>query len=358
MTVGILQDIIEKVREVSASGNSLQVTDEKIVKYINSYYLYDLPNDLRNIKLKDVYAFNTYQGVDVYPFDFDHWSTVEGPAYCGKIQIPLFQDKRSFYAYNFNSQQLETFDSGDGTEGPYSGNTQAYPIIKSTNNNPRVSTQVSNSSVFPAGYPPTFSQNNIDRLQNILISANTATSSLHVTDDGAGNLIGDCTTGTINYATGAIANLKFAINGIDEDVPSGNNINIQYCQAVQGQPYTILFFQNQFTVRPVPDQAYTIELTAYRQPSQALLGTNSNTTPDLGGRPEEMYWWELIAFGVAKKLYQDRLDTDGVQMMDAFLQEKISEARTRTYGQLGTRQVQTMFRDETNNNNQIGWTRW
>ncbi len=51
MTIGTLQDIIEKVREVSASGNSLQVTDEKIIKYINSYYLYDLPNDLRNIKL-------------------------------------------------------------------------------------------------------------------------------------------------------------------------------------------------------------------------------------------------------------------------------------------------------------------
>lgn len=354
MTVGILQDIIEKVREVSASGNSLQVTDSKIIKYINSYYLYDLPNDLRNIKLKDVYVFNTFQGVDVYPFDFDHWSTVEGPAYCGKIQIPLFQDKANFYAYNFNSQQLETFDSGDGTVGPYVGNTQAYPLIKSTNNNPRVSTPTSNTGVFPAGYPPTFSQNNIDRLQNILISANTATSSLHVTDDGAGNLIGDCVAGgTIDYLTGAISNLTFT-----QAVPGGNDINIQYCQAVEGQPYTMLFFQNQFTLRPVPDQAYTIELTAYRQPSQALLGTNSTSTPDLGGRPEELYWWELIAFGVAKKLYQDRLDTDGVAMMDAFLQEKISEARTRTYGQLGSRQISTMFRDESNLNNTGAYISW
>lgn len=354
MTVGLLQDIIEKVREVSASGNSDQVTDTKIIKYINSYYLYDLPNDLRNIKLKDVYTFNTIQGVDTYPFDFDHWSTVEGPAYCGKIQITLFQNKSSFYAYNFSSQQLLTFDYGDGGPGPYAGNTQVYPVIRSYNNNPAVDTQTSNVQVFPAGYPPTFSQSNISRVQNILISANTATSSLHVTDDGAGNLIGDCLAGgTINYQTGAIAGLTFTA-----DVPSGNDINIQYIQQVQGQPYTILFFQNQFTVRPVPDQAYTIEMTAYRQPSQALLGTTSLTEPNLAGRPEELYWWELIAFGVAKKLYQDRLDTDGVAVMDAFLQEKISEARTRTYSQLGTRQINTIFRDETNNNNMPGWIRW
>ena len=353
MTVGILQDIIEKVREVSASGNSLQVTDTKIIKYINSYYLFDFPDDLRILKLKDVYTFNTVQGVDTYPFNFDGWSTIEAPAYCGKVQITLFQDKSSFYSYNFNTQQLETFDFGDGTTGPYSGTTQASPLIKSINNNPITDTQLSNTSVFPAGYPPTFAESNISRIQNILISANTATSSLHVTDDGAGNLIGDCIAGgTIDYQTGAIAALTFT-----SIVPSGNDINIQYTQAVLGQPLNMLFFQEQFVLRPVPDQAYTIEVTAYREPSKALLGTTSSTTPNLNGRPEQFDWWELIAFGVAKKLYQDRLDMDGVQMMEAFLQEKISEARTRTYGQLGKRQAITMFRDETNQNN-LGWGPW
>lgn len=349
MTVGILQDIIEKVRECAALGTGDQSTEQKIIKYINSYYVLDLPNDLRNLKLKDVYTFNTIQGVDTYPFDFDQWSTVESPAYCGKIQIPIFQDKASFYRYNFNSQQLQTFDQGDGTTGPYSGTTQAYPIIRSVYNNPIVDTKTAPTGVFPAGYPPAFRDSNISRAQNILISANTALSSLHVTDDGAGNLIGDCTSGTIDYQTGAIANLVFT-----SAVPSDNDINIQYTQAVLGKPYTILFFQNQFTLRPIPDQAYTIEMTAYREPSKALLGTSSLTVPNLNGRPEELCWWELIAFGVAKKFYQDRLDTDGVQIMDAFLQEKISEARTRTYGQLSTRSINTMFRNEAFNNNQVG----
>ena len=354
MTVGILNDIVEKIREVSASGNSLQVTDSKIIKYLNSYYLYDFPDDLRILKLKDTYTFNTIQGVDTYPFNFDDWSTVEAPAYCGKIQITLFQDKASFYSYNFNSQQLETFDSGAGNAGPYSGTTQASPIVRSVNNNPMASTRTSPTGVFPSGYPPTFAANNISRIQNILISANTATSTLNVTDDGAGNLIGDCLAGgTINYTTGAIASLTFTAS-----IPSGNDINIQYIQAVLGQPFTILFFQNQFVLRPIPDQGYTIEITAYREPSQALLGTTSLTVPNLSGRPEHFDWWELLAFGTAKKLYQDRLDMDGVQMMEAFIQEKISEARTRTYGQLGSRQSNTMFRDETTEQNTGGWFGW
>lgn len=354
MTIGTLQDIIERIREMSASGNSQQVTDEKIIKLINSYYLLDLPNDLRNLKLKDTYTFNTIQGVDVYPFDFDHWSTVEGPCYCGKINISLFQDKTTFFRYNFNSQQLETFALGDGTAGPYSGVTQANPILRSYYNNPIVSTATAPTGVFPAGYPPNFTQNNISRIQNILISANTATSTVNVTDDGAGNLIGDCLSGgTINYQTGVISNLTFT-----QLIPGDNNVNIQYLQAVEGQPYSILFYQGVFVCRPVPDQGYTIEMTAYRQPSQALLGTNSNTAPTLTGRPEELCWWEVIVFGVAKKLYQERLDTDGVAMMDAYLEEKLSEARTRTYGQLGTRSISTMYRDESTNQNISGWLGW
>jgi hypothetical protein len=350
MSVGNLQDIIEKIREVSASGNSNQVTDEKIIKYINSFYLYDLPNEFRNLKLQDVYTFNTIQNVDTYPFDFDHWETIEAPAYCGKILMVLFQDKMSFYNYYSKSQQLQNFAIGDGTAGAYSFTTQTTPILASVNNNPIADTAVSSTQIFPAGYPPAFSEPNISRIQNILISANTATGSLSVTDDGAGNLIGDCLVGgTIDYQTGNVANLNFT-----QAVPAGNNVTIQYLQSVQGQPFSILFYQNQFVLRPVPDQAYTIEISAYRRPSQALLGTTSATSPNLAGRPEQYDWWELIAFGVAKKLYQDRLDDVGVQQMQKYYDEKLSDCNTRTYAQLSKRQSNTMFRDETKN--QIGQT--
>ena len=339
---GNLQDIITKIREISASGNTLQVTDQKIIKYLNSYYLYDLPQDLRLLKLKDVYTFNTIQGIDTYPFDYIGWSTIQPPAYSAKQQMAFYQDPALFYGSSFNLQTTEAFDTGDGTSGPYSGTTQGSPILRSVNNNPMVDTKTAPTGVFPAGTPVSFAQNNISRIQNILITANTATSSLHVTDDGAGNLIGDCLVGgTIDYQTGVIAGLTFT-----STVPSGNSIFIEYKAITLGQPFSLLFFQQQFILRPMPDKAYTIDIIGYRTPSQILMGTDSETAPDLGGVPEDFEWWELIAFGVAKKLYQDRLDMQGVQMMQMFIDEQVSNARTTTYGQLSKQRVPTIFQDQ------------
>jgi len=349
MQPGILQDILEKAREVGAAGNSQQNTDVKLIKMLNSFYLNDLPDDMRILKLKDIYTFNTIRGIDTYPFDFDQWSTIGPPVTCAKGQIILYQDKEAFYAYNFNVQYDFQWAQGNGSPGPYIGQVPGLPhntqILRSYNNNPISNTLQTASGVFPSNYPPNFNvptplQPNISRIQNILITANTATGTCNVTDDGNGNLIGACLAGgTINYVTGQISDLTFT-----SSIPSGYHIWIQYTKVTLGMPYTILFLQQQFVLRPVPDKGYTIEITAYRLPSLALLGTTNIITPNLDGRPEQMDWWELLSFGIAKKLYQNRLDMEGVTMMQAFIDEKIQQARTRTYGQLGQRQCKTLFR--------------
>jgi hypothetical protein len=348
---GNLQDIIIKIRELSGSGNTAQTTDQKIIKYINSYYLYDLPQDLRILKLKDTYTFNTVQGIDTYPFDFIGWSTLEAPAYSAKQQMAFYQDVAQFYGSSYNLQTSENFASGDGTQGPYSGTTTGSPVQRSINNNPMADTQLSSPSVFPAGYPPSFSQTNISRIQNILITANTATGTQNVTDDGAGNLIGDCVAGgTIDYQTGAIANLTFL-----QAIPGGNAVSIQYKNTTLGQPFSMLFYQNQLVLRPIPDKGYTIEIQGYRTPSQILMGTTNPNAPNLSGIPEDFEWWELIAFGVTQKLFQDRLDVEGVAMMQAFMDEKISQARTRTYAQLGKQRMPTIFADQSARLNNYGY---
>lgn len=352
MSIGTLSDIMFKVRNLTGTGNSRQLTDTQIINYINSFYLYDLPAQYRSLKLKDKYTFNTQRGIDTYPFDSEHYTTVEMPCYCMKREIKLFNDPWSFYGVNFNWQQQQNFASGDGTTGPYTGTVSSTPLIRSINNNPNVTTTLSPTTVFPNGYPPSFPQANISRVQNILITANVALgNTLNVTDDGAGNLIGDCISGTINYDNGVIANLEFTSN-----VPAGNEIQIQYNPTQVSIPLSILFFQNQFTLRPVPDRGYTIELIAYRQPSQALLGSTNASSPNLAGVAELNEWWELLAAGAAKKIYQDRLDPDGVTLMDALLKERYEIAETRTYAQLGKQRISTIFADQlTNNYGSGGW---
>lgn len=348
MGIATLADIITKIRKLTGSANSFQLTDTQIIDYINSYYLYDFPAQYRSLKLKDKYTFNTTQNVDTYPFDSEHYTTVEMPCYCSKREILLYQDPWTFYGMNFNWQQFENFDTGDGTTGPYSGIAQSTPIIRSVWNNPMVKTeQAPTSSYYPNPIPaqPSFSNSQIpSRVQNILITTSTGSSTLNVTDNGAGLLIGDCTNGSINYQTGVISNLVFT--GI---VPQGNNIQIQYNPVQTNKPLYILYFQNQFTLRPCPDQGYTIELVAYRLPSQALLGSTDSSNPNTTGVPELKEWWETIAFGAAKKVYEDRLDADGVMLMDKSLKERLFDNETRTYAQLGKQRIGTIFSDQLNN---------
>lgn len=347
MAIVNLNSIIGKVRRLTGSADTTQLPDVAdpsvdysvgIVDYINSFYLYDFPAQFRSLKLKDKYTFNTVSGVDTYPFNSELYTTIEQPVYCMKREMALFNDPWSFYGANFNWQSQTNFATGNGTTGPYSGVTTGNPIIRSINNNPNTAgtPNVPGVSQGYAGYAA-------GRVQNILITAtNSNGNTQNVTDDGNGNLIGDCTAGTINYATGQISGLTFT-----NTVTAGQTIQIQYNPVTLSIPLSILFFQNQFCLRPVPNIGYTIEMTAYRQPSQALMANLIDQT----GTPELSEWWECLAIGAAKKIYEDRLDFDGVSAMDKMLKERYDVCYTRTYAQLGKQQMSTIFRDQLANGN-------
>jgi hypothetical protein len=418
MSIGTLSDIILKVRKLTGTGTSNQLTDSQIIDYINSFYLYDFPAQFRSLKLKDRYTFNTIRGIDTYAFDSEHFTTIEMPCYVAKREIKLFTDPWSFYGVNFNWQQQENSIQGDGsagiTDGDITGATkanpcvitsighdvvtgnevtitdvvgmvelndntfiatfvdddhfslnvnstlftlyisggiwtkpgynytvQATPLIRSYNNNPMTQTPtIPTAPYLPSPSPISFQQAIPGRVQNILITANSAYGSTqNITDDGAGNLIGDG-GGTVDYETGEI----FVV--FNNPVPEGEFIQTQYNPAKLAIPLGIMWYQNQFTLRPVPDKGYTVELTAYRQPSQALLGSTDPDAPNLAGMPEQNEWWECLAFGAAKKVYEDRLDPDGVALMGNGLQERYAIAEVRTYAQIGKAQISTMFSDQ------------
>ena len=344
--IGTLEAIILKVRKLTGSGTSMQLTDAQIIDYINSFYLYDFPAQFRSLKLKDVYTFNTQAGIDTYPFDYNQWSTVQGPCYCMKRPIQLYNNRWNFFNLSYNWQYQDNLWQGTGGAGPYDGTLRTHPILRSVNNNPTVASPLTSTLPFPLGVPTQYPPSNISRIQNILITANTTSGSLHVTDDGNGNLIGDCQVGSIiDYQTGEISNLVFT-----DTIPAGNTIQVQYCPFKPTIPLSILFIQTQFILRPVPDRAYTIELTAYRLPSQALLGTLNPDLPDLDGVPELLEWWETLAYGASKKVYEDRLDDDGIALMEKGLAERYDLNETRTYAQLGSQQIQTEFTAQLNCN--------
>ena len=346
MSTATLADIIDKIRKLTGSGNSLQINDNVIIDYINSFYLYDFPAKFRSLQLKNVFTINTIQNIDTYPFDFEHYSTLEAPANVDKKIVPLYTTPWPFYSLFFNWQNRETFATGNNVANQdYTGTAQDVPIIRSYNNTPMTDTQTSPTATFATGsYPATFAEPNIARVQNILISANTAAGTLNVTDDGNGNLIGDIAaaggTNTINYQTGAI-DVRFSAI-----IPLNVDITIAYNPANPSIPQAVLFWQNQITLRPVPDQGYLVEIVAYRRPSQILLGTVDPDLPTSTGVPELLEWWETLAAGASKKIFEDRQDADGIMLMDKMLVERYDVNETRTYAQLGKQRIDTLFSDQ------------
>jgi hypothetical protein len=360
-----LANAVTKARKLTGSSNAFQVTDSYIVQQMHSFYSYDLPAKFRSLKLKDVYTFTTNVGQAVYPFNSELYITVEQPCYCSKREIKLFTDPWQFYGVNYNWQSFTNFTSGDGTTGPYSGFTTAAPFIASFNNDPgalitdAIGNQRGNNLFFPQG-----------RVQNILITATAYTDNgigiqQNVTDDGEGNLIQIFSTAdlggnalkqeygyqlyrqyasstpslagnaTINYQTGEITGLVFA-----QAIPQGTPIQIQYNPKQFSIPLSIMYYQNQFTLAPIPDQGYTIELQCYRQPIQALLAA------DMSGNPELSEWWEILSVGAAKKIFEERLDSDGVMFIDKMLKERYDVIETRTYAQIGQQRINTIYTDQ------------
>jgi hypothetical protein len=352
-----LKTAIAKTRRLVASNNNFQDTDAYIVGLMHSFYSYDLPSKFRSLKLKDIYTFTTNVGQEIYPFNSELYITVDNPCYCAKRELKLFTDPWNFFGVNYNWQQYTNFDYSDGSSGPYSGFTTASPLVASFNNDP--GPQGNSSLYFPQG-----------RVQNILITANAigvngVGQTQNVTDDGQGNLIQIFQTSnstnqeygwtyyrqyasstpdtpgnaTINYQTGEITGLIFA-----EAIPQGTPIQIQYNPKKFSIPLSIMFYQNQFTLAPVPDRGYTIELTCYRQPIQALLAA------DQTGNPELSEWWEILSVGAAKKVFENRMDSEGVIFIDKMLRERYDIIETRTYAQIGQQQIQTIYSDQLNQN--------
>ncbi len=94
----------------------------------------------------------------------------------------------------------------------------------------------------------------------------------------------------------------------------GTMINIWASQYQVGRPYNLLFWNNEFTIRPVPDNVYVVEVEAYQSPSQ-FMKTSSN--------PVLNQWSQYIAYGAAMEILRDRQDMEGVQNLhEGFIRQE------------------------------------
>jgi hypothetical protein len=257
-----LADIRDKVRNITGSPSSDQISDAALNDYINNYYVFTMPFELKEQITDQFLKFKTTPGVDVYSFPGGYFTDQPG-SYADGFPMVFYQDPDIFFQDWPQQYAVDNIATGNGITTTFAGGLQNPPIIIGT--------------LFITADDPTGTQQLVQ-------------------DQGNGTLTGDG-TGTINYLTGAYS-VTFTAAPASTAV-----IYAKYQGYAANRPQGVMFFNNQFTLRPVPDQAYQILMQGYIKP--VTLSLDSDT-------PLQAEWGPLIAYGASVELFSDRGDTENV----------------------------------------------
>jgi len=326
MADSTLSAIRLKIRRLTRSPSTTQITDATIDEYVNTFIQYDFPESLRLFSLKTTFEFYVQPNIDTYPpsavatdplFQFDQrYITFEGPVYIAGLEGQLSQSRAEFYRiYPFVNSVVDTQLRGDGITLVFNGTLTQLPILQG---------QV----VFTV-----IGANNVGL---ILSDGTTVLPSFPVglltSPDGAN-------FGTINYLTGAFT-LTFGT------APSaGQPIFAETYPYVAARPTTVLYFDDTFVVRPIPDKAYKVILDAYIRPTELLAA---------GTSPQLEQWWQYIAYGASKKIFEDRMDMDSVQLIMPEFNKQERLVLRRTIVQQANERTSTIYVSQIQSNYSSG----
>ena len=310
-----LADITAKVRKLTARPSADQITDAEIYTQVNNYYVYNFPDSMKLTKLDDVYTFTTQPNIDTYTFDRDVYYDNKPPIYVGGREAQYYTDNRLFYRDWPKNDFKEQVATSGGAAGPYAFNITKFPFLRSVN---------------AAGIPA--------KVQNIVFTASVGDTNTTATDDGIGGILAPG-AGNVNYTTGACT-ITFPAAPL-----LGAPIYAQVYPYVASEPKSVLFFQNQFVMRPIPDDTYLVEVNAMRIPTELLAA---------GTEPELNSLWELLAFGAATKILVDNGDYEALTQIRPYFEEQLKFAQRRVIASSSSKRSTTIYSDGGNffdNNN-------
>ncbi len=369
MANSTLANIKNKVRLLTRSLSPAQLSDVQITEYINTYIQYDLPETLRLFDLKSTFTFYTSPFIDTYTtvtnplfannpmYDFKNkYISVNPPVYIAGFQSQFFQSREQFYGiYPIVNSIQNIGTTGNGSLLGYTGVVTTSQPGFAPNQVTQLITLLQNQVLFTS----------IDTNGNGLAMADSpildATTGIATAYGQLYNAISGPVPATlylnapyktqtafpqanfINYLTG-----EFYVT-FPYAPAEGATINSQTVMNNPALPQSVLFFEDAFVVRPVPDQSYRIDIEVFYQPSALLQDTD---VPILN------QWWQLIAFNSAKKILEDRMDYDSIALFLPSLREQENLVGRRTIKQLTTQRVATIFSDQAGAGslNNSSWT--
>jgi len=136
-----------------------------------------------------------------------------------------------------------------------------------------------------------------------LATTNPAVPGMYNINTSNPGLINPTTIGTVDYVTGQI---NFILpTGVS--LAQGTLLTIRVSQYQNGRPHSLLFWNNEFTIRPIPKHIHKVEIETYLTPVQFML---SNDLPILN------QWALYLAYLTAQEILRQRNDFDGVSALE------------------------------------------
>lgn len=333
MANSTLAAIRSKVRRLTRSPSDSQITTAQIDEYVNTFLLYDFPEALRLFSLRTNLTFYTQPNVGTYvnnttnPLDSlynfkNRYVALHPPCYIAGVQAYFTQDRASFYAQwpkvsNISDTQLR----GNGMAGPYTGTLTGFPVLQ--NNVMFTATDVNGTAMVLVDYPST----------NVLGALGIPNQSQTIPS----------VYGQINYATGAFTATFPSL------VPLNTVIYSETVPYAVGKPVSILYYDNSFVIRPVPDKAYEVTVEADARPTELLSSA---------AIPYEEQWWQYVSLGAAIKIFQDRMDIDSVNLLFPEFQRQEDFVGRTSLTQYANERTKTIYTQGKNYG--AGWflTQW
>lgn len=286
MSTWSLSDIRTKTRRVTGRLTPGELSNDDLDDYINRYYTLTFPAELKLEQKHTYYEFLTTENQAWYDLPETTYTNFEPPATMDNYDLLWYQDPTSFYAANFENQNIVrvTPFTGDGATVTFATTVQQFPIM------PDSLVITDNTEVFED------------------TSKTWTTANVNLT----GSLSG---TAVINYDTGSVS-VTF-----NTAPANGQNIILSYMQFAPTRPQSVLMYDNQFQFYPVPDTAYRFRVKAYSVVTPLL---NATDTPDLNE------WGPCIAYGAARDILADLGEMEAYVEVTALYKEQLAYVLRRT----------------------------
>lgn len=320
------------VRRMTARYTPAQMQNSQIDTYLNNYYTLFFPKEFKNIKLTKPYVFTTVPNVDTYQFPYQNGlvSTPNGtpipgnvqispPVYCQGYILRYYQDKTTFYNRWPKLTVNQQIGIGDNTPGPYAGIIPPFPFLRGQLD---IFGNVTEAAVIISAYDNSgYSMTLTDKP---VLGSNTGN-----LVDASNNVVG-----TVHYLTGVYTFTLVNPGHPSPVIPSTATIYASVVPYQSSRPTDVIFYNQQITFRPVPQQVYQVEFQISQMPMDMVADTDV---------PELNEWYELICAGASKLIYNDFPDPEGEERTEKTFQEHILLAQRRTLKQLGTQRAATIF---------------